>query len=235
MGSLGRISPRVAQGPAPRGEQREQLVDVVPERLQHDLALGVRRHLHRDSRNARPAGVNSPSATRPRSDNRASAAPSCSSDQARLRMYERSGRPQYNSVNSPTSVASRPADVQAAVWASPRYSRSRSANRHMSPTGSPGRPRLSSPAKRGRPSGRNGAAARASSSVARPSPSGSDPRTRTSWPTAPCVRAAHMVAASALVQPKATAGTTASGLKTAKAAATTSPGTCPSTEPRLVK
>ena len=46
-----------------------------------------------------------------------------------------------------------------------------------------------------------------------------------SWPTAPFVRAAQMVAASTLLQPNRTAGTTASGLKTAKAAATTSPGT----------
>ena len=52
---------------------------------------------------------------------------------------------------------------------------------------------------------------------------------------APSSRAAQMVAASVSDQPKSTEGTTAAGLNTAKAAATSSPGTWPMTEPRLVK
>ena len=105
----------------------------------------------------------------------------------------------------------------------------------MSPTGSPGSPRLRSPAKSGFPSGRSAAAAAPSSSVARARPSGAAPSTRTSWATAPRVRAPQMVGASTLLHPKDTEGTTASGLNTAKAAATTSPGTWPMTDPRLVK
>jgi hypothetical protein len=58
---------------------------------------------------------------------------------------------------------------------------------------------------------------------------------RANWAVAPRVRAAAMVAASVSAQPCATAGTTAAGLNTAKAAATSSPGTCPSAEPRLQK
>ena len=42
--------------------------------------------------------------------------------------------------------------------------------------------------------------------MARPSPSGSAPRTRTSWATAPRVRAAQMVGASTLLQPNSTDG-----------------------------
>ena len=53
--------------------------------------------------------------------------------------------------------------------------------------------------------------------------------------TAPRVRASQMVGASTLLHPNSTAGTTAAGLNTANAAATTSPGTWPMTEPRLVK
>jgi hypothetical protein len=52
---------------------------------------------------------------------------------------------------------------------------------------------------------------------------------------APVVRAWHMLAASLRVQPSRTAGTTTAGLNTPNAAATTSPGTWPSTEPRLQK
>ena len=44
-----------------------------------------------------------------------------------------------------------------------------------------------------------------------------------------------MVAASVSDQPNATAGTTAAGLNTPNPAATTSPGTWPISEPRLVK
>jgi N-acetylmuramic acid 6-phosphate etherase len=44
-----------------------------------------------------------------------------------------------------------------------------------------------------------------------------------------------MVAASVSAHPAATAGTTTAGLNTAKAAATSCPGTCPSAEPRLQK
>ena len=44
-----------------------------------------------------------------------------------------------------------------------------------------------------------------------------------------------MVGASVSVQPKVTAGTTASALNTPKAAATSSPGAWPRAEPRLVK
>ena len=95
----------------------------------------------------------------------------------------------------------------------------------MSPIGSPGSPRLRNPAKSGLPSGRNGSTAFVNNAVAFASPSGSGPRTRTSCSTAPFVRAAQMVGASTLLQPNSTAGTTASGLKTANAAATTSPGT----------
>ena len=136
---------------------------------------------------------------------------------------------------SPISVASKPAEVHAAVWQSPRYSRRQSASRQASPSGVPGRPTLLRPAKSGRPSGRTGATARASSSVARSTPSGRSPRMRTSWAVAPVVRAAQMVAASVRVQPWATAGTTTAGLNTPKAAATTSPGTWPMTEPREQK
>ena len=52
---------------------------------------------------------------------------------------------------------------------------------------------------------------------------------------APSSRAWQIVAASVLVHPNVTAGTTASGLNTPNVAATTVPGTCPSTLPRLVK
>lgn len=52
---------------------------------------------------------------------------------------------------------------------------------------------------------------------------------------APRRRASQMVGASVSVQPVVTAGITTSGLNTAKAAATTSPETCPMSEPRLVK
>ncbi len=58
---------------------------------------------------------------------------------------------------------------------------------------------------------------------------------RRSWPVAPSVRASQMVAASVRVHPCATSGTTIAGLNTANAAATTSPGTWPMTEPRLQK
>lgn len=58
---------------------------------------------------------------------------------------------------------------------------------------------------------------------------------RCSWAMAPASRAAQMVAASVRVQPWVTDGMTAAGLNTAKAAATSSPGTWPITEPRLVK
>ena len=51
----------------------------------------------------------------------------------------------------------------------------------------------------------------------------------------PSSRAAAMVGASVSVQPKVTAGTTASALNTPKAAATSSPGAWPRAEPRLVK
>ncbi|CAB4569471.1 unannotated protein [freshwater metagenome] len=52
---------------------------------------------------------------------------------------------------------------------------------------------------------------------------------------APLSRAEQIVDASVSVHPYDTEGTTTAGLKTAKDAATTSPGTCPMTEPRLVK
>ena len=52
---------------------------------------------------------------------------------------------------------------------------------------------------------------------------------------APSSRAWQIVAASVLVHPNVTAGTTASGLNTPNAAATTVPRTCPITLPRLVK
>jgi hypothetical protein len=58
---------------------------------------------------------------------------------------------------------------------------------------------------------------------------------RRSWPVAPAVRAAQIVGASVRAHPAATAGTTTSGLKTPKAAAITSPGTWPMTDPRLQK
>jgi hypothetical protein len=58
---------------------------------------------------------------------------------------------------------------------------------------------------------------------------------RCNWPTAPSVRVAQMVAASVCVQPWSTSGMTTAGLNTPKAAATTSPGTWPMTEPRLQK
>ena len=56
-----------------------------------------------------------------------------------------------------------------------------------------------------------------------------------SWPSAPSVRAARIASAPAISHPAVTKGTTTSGLNTPNAAATTSPGTWPSTEPRLQK
>jgi len=50
-------------------------------------------------------------------------------------MYVFSGSPQYSSVRRPISTASKPAEVQAAVCASPRYSRSLSAKHQAAPSG----------------------------------------------------------------------------------------------------
>ncbi len=61
--------------------------------------------------------------------------------------------------------------------------------------------------------------------VARSSPSGSGPRMRSSCATAPSVRAVAIVLAFVSVQPYVTLGTTAFGLNTANADATSSPGT----------
>ena len=58
---------------------------------------------------------------------------------------------------------------------------------------------------------------------------------RSSCATAPSVRAVAIVFASVSVQPYETLGTTAAGLNTANAEATSSPGTCPRQDPRLVK
>lgn len=58
---------------------------------------------------------------------------------------------------------------------------------------------------------------------------------RASGPMAPSVRAAPISSAVGCSHPSATRGTTTAGLNTPKAAATTSPGTCPSTDPRLQK
>ena len=128
-----------------------------------------------------------------------------------------------------------PAEIHAAVWLSPRYSRSRSARCQASPMGLPGRPHETNPANSGRPSGRSPVHAWSSSSVARSRPSGSGPRIRSSCAVAPSLRAARMVAASVSDHPTSTRGTTIAGLNTAKADATTSPGTWPRMEPRLVK
>ena len=108
---------------------------------------------------------------------------------------------------------------------------SASARRHMSPTGSPGRPRPRSPAKSGLPSGRSGSTADASRSVARPH---RPARGRGSAQVAPPHRGRGGADGRRcdLAPADPTEGTTASGLKTANAAATTSPGTCPITEPR---
>ena len=91
------------------------------------------------------------------------------------------------------------------------------------------------PAYSERPSGRSGSTARASSSFTRSRPSGSSPRIRRNCPTAPSVRAWQIVAASVLLHPSSTQGTTTSGLNTPNVAATTVPGTWPRTLPRLVK
>ena len=91
------------------------------------------------------------------------------------------------------------------------------------------------PAKSARPSGRSTAVARESNVRARDAPSGFSPMMRCSCPIAPSSRAAQIVVASVSVQPYATDGNTTSGLNTENAAATTCPGTCPITEPRLVK
>jgi hypothetical protein len=121
------------------------------------------------------------------------------------------------------------------MWLSPRYSRSMSPRRQTCPSVVSGSGSEDCPANRLRPSGRSGSTARASSSLARSTRSGSGPRIRSSWASAPSVRAWQIVAASVLVQPNVTAGTTTSGLNTPNVAATTVPGTWPSTLPRLVK
>jgi hypothetical protein len=77
--------------------------------------------------------------------------------------------------------------------------------------------------------------ARASRAVTVANPAGDSPRMRANWAVAPRSRAAAMVGASVNPRPVATAGTTTAELKTAKAAATSSPGTCPRAEPRLQK
>src|SRR4029077_19496970 len=66
-------------------------------------------------------------------------------------------------------------------------------------------------------------------------PAGADPRILVSWAREPSVLACPMVAAFVSDHPNVTAGMTAAGLNTAKAAATSSPGTCPSNDPRLQK
>ena len=82
--ALGRVAARGLDGVAPGRQQRHQLVPVVAEGGDDRLALDVGRRLDRLS--LRPAlGRQCPSATRPRSTSRASAASSCSSDQARVR------------------------------------------------------------------------------------------------------------------------------------------------------
>ncbi len=76
------------------------------------------------SRRFRPSSLKASPSSRPRLRSRSSALSSCSGLQARVRMYDRSGSPQNSSVSSPVSIGSRPADTQAMVWESPRYSRS---------------------------------------------------------------------------------------------------------------
>ena len=66
---------------------------------------------------------------------RSSARSKSASVHARVRVYERSGSPQNSSVNNPISTASRPASIHAAVWLSPRNSRSRSPRRQIVPSG----------------------------------------------------------------------------------------------------
>jgi chromate transport protein ChrA len=83
--SLGRVAAGGADGGTPRGQQRDQLLEVVPQRVDDDRALGVGGHLDRFP--GLPAGLGQPpSASRPCSSSRASAPSSCSSDQARVRM-----------------------------------------------------------------------------------------------------------------------------------------------------
>jgi len=84
---------------------------------------------------------------------------------------------------------------------------------------------------------RSGSTARASNAAARANPasSASTPVVRSNWATAPERRAAKIVSASVSDQPNSTHGTTAAGLNTANAAATTRPPTWPISEPRLVK
>ena len=98
-------------------------------------------------------------------------------------------------------MASKPAAIHAAMWLSPRNSRSMSPRRHTAASGSSGMPSEAMPAYSDRPSGRSGSTARASSSLTRSTPSGASPRMRCSWATAPSVRAWQIVAASVLVQP----------------------------------
>ena len=82
------------------------------------------------------------------------------------------------------------------------------------------------------------AAARCNSSVARGMAAamvGSSPKMRARLATAPCSRAATMAAASVTAHAASTASRTIAGLNTPKAAAMTSPGTCPRQPPRLGK
>ncbi|CAB4569486.1 unannotated protein [freshwater metagenome] len=76
------------------------------------------------------------------------------------------GKPQYNSLSTPISHAENPAEIHAAVWLSPRYSRNMSPNRQIAPTVESGILSDRSPAYKGRPSGFNGSTARCSKSSA---------------------------------------------------------------------
>src|SRR5215472_2492588 len=156
-------------------------------------------------------------------------------DQARDRVYVLRGKPQYSSVIRPISTASKPAAVQAAVCESPRYSRSLSANRHAAPIGEVGTSWARTPAYNGLPATGSEVLAGPRASRSCSMPAGAEPRILLSWATEPAVLACPMVVASVSDHPAVTAGITAAGLNTAKAAATSSPGTCPSEDPRLQK
>ena len=138
------------------------------------------------SRNARPASVIvSSSVIRSRRLSRSKPASMSSVFQPRLGTNERAGSPHHASVSSRISTASAPPTAHAITWLSPRCSRNRSAARHRSPSGWPGKPCDRRPPKIGRPVHGATSAARRSTSVTRPRPSGCSPSTRCNISVAP--------------------------------------------------
>ncbi len=119
--------------------------------------------------------------------------------------------PHQTSVRRVISMASTPPATQAALWVSPRCSRSRSAARQRSPTGSPGQPWDRRPAWMGWPLAAVASPPWRSSSVARSMPSGRAPplaslRMRVRLSVAPAWRASRRVSGSVAAQPRSTDG-----------------------------